>query len=103
KAVAQLPKEIQQAAQFEIAGRILDPDFWPTIEPIAKQIENLTVIGALGHAEALAKLRAADVIVSPSRDEAMPTVTILEAMSLGRAIITTNVGGATETFTNGQN
>ncbi|MEY2585988.1 MAG: hypothetical protein QOD80_2014 [Verrucomicrobiota bacterium] len=103
KALAKLPKEIQRAAQFEIAGRILDPDFWPAIEPIAKQVENLTVIGALGHADALAKLRAADVIVSPSRDEAMPTVTILEAMSLGKAIVASNVGGATEAFVDGEN
>jgi GT2 family glycosyltransferase/glycosyltransferase involved in cell wall biosynthesis len=103
KALAHLPKEIQKAAQFEIAGRILDPDFWPTIEPIAKQIGNLTVTGALSHAEAIGKLKAADVIVSPSRDEAMPTVTILEAMSLGRAIITSNVGGAAEAFTDGEN
>jgi len=103
KALAQLPKEVRKAAQFEIAGRILDPDFWPTIEPIAKQIENLTVTGALSHADAIGKMTAADVIVSPSRDEAMPTVTILEAMSLGRAIIATNVGGASEVFTNGQN
>jgi glycosyltransferase involved in cell wall biosynthesis len=103
KALAQLPREIQKAAQFEIAGRILDPDFWPTIDSIAKQIENLTVTGALSHAEAIGKLTAADVIVTPSRDEAMPTVTILEAMSLGRAIITSNVGGAAEAFTDGEN
>jgi glycosyltransferase involved in cell wall biosynthesis len=103
KALAKLPKEIQRAAQFEIAGRILDPDFWPTIDSIAKQIENLSVTGAISHADAIAKLNAADVIVSPSRDEAMPTVTILEAMSLGRAIITSNVGGAAEAFTDGEN
>jgi glycosyltransferase involved in cell wall biosynthesis len=103
KALAQLPKEVQKAAQFEIAGRILDPDFWPTIDSIARQIENLTVTGALSHAEAIEKLSAAHVIVSPSRDEAMPTVTILEAMSLGRAIVTSDVGGATEAFTNGEN
>jgi GT2 family glycosyltransferase/glycosyltransferase involved in cell wall biosynthesis len=103
KAMAQLPKEIQQAAQFEIAGRILDPDFWPTIDSIAQQIENLTVSGALSHAEAIGKLTTADVIVCPSRDEAMPTVTILEAMSLGRAIITSDVGGAAEAFTDREN
>jgi GT2 family glycosyltransferase/glycosyltransferase involved in cell wall biosynthesis len=102
KALAQLPKEIQKAAHFEIAGRILDPDFWPTIDAIARSIENLTVTGALSHAEALDKLAAADVIVSPSRDEAMPTVTILESMSLGKAIITTAVGGAQEVFTEGE-
>jgi GT2 family glycosyltransferase/glycosyltransferase involved in cell wall biosynthesis len=103
KALAQLPREMQRAARFEIAGRILDPDFWPTIDPIAQQIENLTVTGAVSHAGAIRKLAEADVIVAPSRDEAMPTVTILEAMSLGRAIVTTNVGGATEAFRDGEN
>ncbi|HEX8490964.1 MAG TPA: glycosyltransferase family 4 protein, partial [Chthoniobacterales bacterium] len=103
KALAQLPHEIQQAAHFEIAGRILDPDFWPIVQPTANGIKNLSVTGALSHAEAIAKLSAADVIVSPSRDEAMPTVTILEAMSLGKAIITTTVGGALEAFSDGEN
>jgi glycosyltransferase involved in cell wall biosynthesis len=103
KALAQLGPEIQQAAHFEIAGRILDPDFWPAVGPIADGIKNLSITGALSHAEAIAKLGAADVVVSPSRDEAMPTVTILEAMSLGKAIITTTVGGALEAFTEGRN
>jgi glycosyltransferase involved in cell wall biosynthesis len=103
QAIAQLPKEMQRSARFEIAGRILDPDFWPVIAPTAKRIENLTVTGALNHDEALAKLNGADVIVAPSRDEAMPTVTILETMSLGKGLITSNVGGATETFVDGEN
>jgi GT2 family glycosyltransferase len=103
KALAQLPREIQEAAHFEIAGRTLDPDFWPTVEPIANGIRNLSVTGALSHAEAIAKLSGADVLVAPSRDEAMPTVTILEAMSLSKAIVTTAVGGALEVFTEGEN
>ncbi|PZR71931.1 MAG: hypothetical protein DLM73_14575, partial [Chthoniobacterales bacterium] len=103
QAVAQLPAPLQQSAHFEIAGRILDPDFWPTVAPIAAGIKNLSVTGALSHADALAKLNAADVVVCASRDEAMPTVTILEAMSLGKAIVTTAVGGALEVFTDGDN
>ncbi|HEX4641788.1 MAG TPA: glycosyltransferase, partial [Chthoniobacterales bacterium] len=103
KALAKMPKEIRNRARFEIAGRTLDPDFWPPLEPVAKAIENLSVTGAASHAEAIAKLTDADVLVAPSRDEAMPTVTLLEAMSLGKAIIAANVGGATETFSDGDN
>jgi glycosyltransferase involved in cell wall biosynthesis len=103
KALAKLPEELRRRAHFEIAGRTLDPDFWPPIAPLARTIENLSVTGAVTHADAIAKLNAADVLVSPSRDEAMPTVTILEAMSLGRAIIASNVGGAAEAFTDGEN
>jgi|GEM_PF-849362 len=103
KAVASLPSELQRAARFEVAGRILDPDFWPTIAPVAAGLRSLSVTGALSHADALAKMNAADVIVSASRDEAIPTVTILEAMSLGKAIIMTTIGGALEVFREGDN
>ena len=103
EALALLPAELQQAAQFQIAGRVLDPDFWPKVEAVAKNLRNFSVKGALNHAEAIQLMREADVIVSPSRDEAMPTVTILEAMGLGKALITTIVGGALEVLVEGEN
>jgi glycosyltransferase involved in cell wall biosynthesis len=103
EALALLPAELQQAAQFQIAGRVLDPDFWPKVEAVARRLRNFSVKGALNHAEAIELMREADVIVSPSRDEAMPTVTILEAMSLGKALITTIVGGALEVLVEGEN
>ena len=103
EALALLPTELQQAAQFQIAGRILDPDFWPKVEAVAKTLRNFSVRGALNHAEAIELMREADVIISASRDEAMPTVTILEAMSLGKALIATVVGGALEVLVEGEN
>jgi glycosyltransferase involved in cell wall biosynthesis len=103
EALALLPIELQRAAQFEMAGRILDPDFWPKVDAVARTLQNFSVKGALNHAEALELMREADVIVSASRDEAMPTVTILEAMSLGKALIATVVGGALEVLVEGEN
>ena len=103
EALALLPVESQQAAHFQIAGRILDPDFWPKVEAVAKTLHHFSVQGALSHAEAIELMRAADVVVSASRDEAMPTVTILEAMSLGKALIATSVGGALEVLVEGEN
>jgi GT2 family glycosyltransferase len=103
EALALLPAELQKAAEFQIAGRVLDPDFWPKVEAVAKKLPNFSVKGALSHAEAIALMRQADVIVSASRDEAMPTVTILEAMSLGKALIATVVGGALEVLVEGEN
>ncbi len=103
EALALLPAELQQAAHFQIAGRVLDPDFWPKVEAVAKNLRNFSVRGALNHADAIELMGAADVIVSPSRDEAMPTVTILEAMGLGKALITTIVGGALEVLVEGEN
>ena len=70
---------------------------------MARNLQNFSVKGALNHAEAIELMREADVIVSASRDEAMPTVTILEAMGLGKALITTIVGGALEVLVEGEN
>jgi glycosyltransferase involved in cell wall biosynthesis len=102
-ALALLPREVQEAAQFQIAGRILDPDFWPKVEATARTLQNFSVRGALDHAEAIALMSAADVVISASRDEAMPTVTILEAMCLGKALIVSTVGGAREALVEGEN
>ena len=103
EALALLPAALRNSAHFQIAGRILDPDFWPKVEAGARTLPNLSVKGALSHAEAIELMRDADVIVSASRDEAMPTVTILEAMSLGKALIATVVGGALEVLIEGEN
>ena len=103
EALAFLPIELQKAAQFQIAGRILEVDFWPKVEAVVKTLHHVSVRGALSHAEAIELMREADVVVSASRDEAMPTVTILEAMSLGKAIIATTVGGAREVLVDGEN
>lgn len=46
-------------------------------------------------------LRDADIVVLPSHHEALPLV-LLEAASLGRAIVTTNVGVIGEYFTDGE-
>ncbi|MDQ3313138.1 MAG: glycosyltransferase [Verrucomicrobiota bacterium] len=102
-AIALLPRELQQKAEWEIAGRVLDPDFGSKITALSINLASLTVSGAAGHAEAIELLRSADVLVCASRDEAMPTVTLLEAMSLGKAVIVTAVGGAAEFAAHGEN
>jgi len=103
EALALLPREVQGAAQFQIAGRVLDPNFWPKVEATAKTLQNFSVRGALNHTEAIELMSGADVVISASRDEAMPTVTILEAMCLGKALIATTVGGAREALVEGEN
>jgi glycosyltransferase involved in cell wall biosynthesis len=103
QALALLSPALQNGAAFQIAGRVMDPEFGDTIRAIGASSRNLSIVGTLTHQEALGSLAAAGVVVFPSRDEAMPTVTMLEAMSLGKAIISTTVGGATEFLIDGDN
>ena len=101
EALALVPAAELEAAEFQLAGRILDPEFWLKIDRIAASLPNFSVTGPLDHADAIGLLREADVIVCASRDEAMPVV-ILEALSLGKALITTTVGGVLETLVDGE-
>ena len=85
-----------------MAGRILDRPFYERLAQQAGQMPNVELRDALDHSEALEASAAADVLVCASRDETMP-IAILEAMSLGKAIITTNVGGVEEWLNDGVN
>lgn len=103
QALALLSPALQNGATFQMAGRVMDPEFGERVRAMGASSQNLSIAATLSHEEALALLAAVDVVVFPSRDEAMPTVTMLEAMSLGKAIISTTVGGATEFLVDGDN
>lgn len=102
QAIAQLSPATTSRAVFQMAGRILDRPFFEQLAQQAGQMPNVQLQDALEHDEALAASAAADVLVCSSRDETMP-IAILEAMSLGKAIVTTNVGGVAEWLRDGVN
>ncbi|MFZ3374909.1 MAG: glycosyltransferase [Chthoniobacterales bacterium] len=103
QALAWLPSPLNEAADFQMAGRLMDREFSARVKGLATAVKCLAIQDALNHRQAIELLEGVNVVVFPSRDEAMPTVTMLEAMSLGKAIISTTVGGATEFMTDGEN
>ena len=102
QAIAQLGPATYPRAIFQMAGRILDRPFYERLAQQAGQMPNVELQDALDHEEALEASAAANVLVCSSRDETMP-IAILEAMSLGKAIVTTNVGGVAEWLCDGVN
>ena len=102
QAIAHLGPAIHARAIFQMAGRILDRPFYERLAQQAAQIPNVQLQDALDHDKALEASAIADVLVCSSRDETMP-IAILEAMSLGKAIVTTNVGGIAEWLRDGVN
>jgi glycosyltransferase involved in cell wall biosynthesis len=102
QAIAQMPAAARAGAGFRTAGRKLDNNFYDALVRQAAALPNVELLDALEHDEACAAIMAVDVLVCASRDETMP-IAILEAMSLGKAIVSTNVGGITEWLRDGSN
>jgi glycosyltransferase involved in cell wall biosynthesis len=102
RAIKQLRSVTAARGIFEMAGRVLDRSFHETLRNQSAPLPHVRLSGALDHGQALAASAAAEVLVCASRDETMP-IAILEAMSLGKAIVTTNVGGVAEWLRDGVN
>jgi glycosyltransferase involved in cell wall biosynthesis len=101
-AIGQLDRRICGAAAFQLAGRVLDQEFFSELRDRARTLKNVELLETLEHEEALRLLGKSDALVCPSRDETMP-ISIIEAASLAKPAISTNVGGISEWIHDGLN
>lgn len=101
-AIAQLDRATREKTSFKLAGRVLDRQFFAKIKDRVARLKNVELIESLDHDGALRLMTASDALISPSRDETMP-ITIIEAASLGKAIISSDVGGIGEWIHDGLN
>ena len=95
EAIHELHPDMRWRASFQMAGRALDKPFREALRERSESIPNVQLLGPQNHQAAIDLLSSADVLICASRDETMPIV-LLEAMSLGKAIICTQVGGVRE-------
>ena len=94
-AVERLPGDARARCVFQLVGRTLEEAFSTALATRAHSLGNVQLLGSSGHEQALQTIREADVLVCPSRDETMPIV-VLEAMSMGKATVSFDVGGIHE-------
>lgn len=102
ESIESLEPEIRKRARFQIAGRNLDELFYESFRRRAGRLAEVELLGPQGHEESLELLARADVLICSSRDETMPIV-ILEAMSMGKAVVSADVGGIREWLRDGLN
>jgi O-antigen biosynthesis protein len=101
-AIGQLSRATQTRVSFKLAGRVLDRQFFAAISERAAKLKTVKLIESLNHDEALKFLANSDALICSSRDETMP-ITIIEAASFGKTIISTDVGGIGEWIQDGLN
>jgi glycosyltransferase involved in cell wall biosynthesis len=102
EAISKMDGATRERCAFKMAGRVLDGAFYDKLKIAVADLEQVELIDALDHANALKLLNETDVLVLPSRDETMP-IAILEAMGLGKAVISADVGGVREWLRDGMN
>lgn len=102
RSMAALPEALRSEVEVYLVGRILDRRFCKKLARLARSMKNVHLVGQVSHVEARAYLRAADVFVLPSRDEALP-ISMLEAMFFAKGIVAADVGGVGEVIDHGVN
>jgi O-antigen biosynthesis protein len=95
EAIHQVDRVTSDKASFKLAGRILDRQFYKNVRDRSANLKSVELVESLDHEEAFRLLASSSAIICASRDETMP-ISIIEAASLGKAVISADVGGISE-------
>ena len=87
-----VPGELRGQAELRFIGRTLDPVFRSHLEQIAGDERSIVFFEEMNHRECLNQMAACDIVLSPSRDDSLPFVT-LDALSLGRTVVCSHSTG----------
>jgi glycosyltransferase involved in cell wall biosynthesis/GT2 family glycosyltransferase len=100
--ILRLPDEFSKMFAFYLVGRAVEGNYYAELDRAIGRLSNVHILGELERDELFEIYDMADVFVCTSRDEAFP-LTIMEAMSRGKAIVASNVGGISEMIEHGYN
>jgi GT2 family glycosyltransferase len=103
-----LPDELQARAELRFFGRTLEHRNFPKqnrfradVERSARGNRSIVFFGEVPHDECLRQMAACDIILIPSRDDAMSFVG-LDALSLGKALVCSRATGVSEYLQDGR-
>ena len=91
EAVRRLPLDVLEGSEFLIVGRPNDAKLAADVRSAAEASPHIRFRETVAHNDALALIRETDVMLCASSDETGP-LTLIEAMALGKAILSTKVG-----------
>jgi GT2 family glycosyltransferase/SAM-dependent methyltransferase len=98
-----VPQKLQMQTELRLFGRSLASQrcFRDDLKRIAGGNRSIVFFGEVDHDECLRHMAACDVILIPSRDDALSFVA-LDALSLGKAVVCSRTTGASEYLQDGQ-
>jgi glycosyltransferase involved in cell wall biosynthesis/cellulose synthase/poly-beta-1,6-N-acetylglucosamine synthase-like glycosyltransferase len=103
--IRKLPPAYADAVKVFLIGRSLENEesreHRRALMKTVSSLPHVHLTGQIPHERIADYLAGADVFVSSSRDDVFP-LTVLEAMSVGKAIIATDVGGVSEMIRDGE-
>ena len=91
EAVRRLPPDVLGRSEFLIVGRPQDAKLAAQVRTAAEAAPHIRFREPVGHNDALVLVQESDVMLCASWDETGP-LTLIEAMALGKAILSTKVG-----------
>jgi len=91
EAVRRLPQDVLDRSEFLIVGRPNDTKLAAEVRSAAEGSSHIRFRETVAHNDALALVQETDVMLCTSSDETGP-LTLIEAMALGKAILSTKVG-----------
>ncbi len=95
KGIRLLPKAIRRECRFDFFGRVLDSPHHAALRAMAADIPEVHLGPELSHDECLGAIREADIILSPSRDDTLPLVS-LDTLAAGKILMCTAETGTSE-------
>jgi O-antigen biosynthesis protein len=103
KGMLSLPQHLRDRAELRLFGRVLPmgTSFRNEIERIAAGDGSIVFFGEVDQDECLSQMAACDVILVPSRDDALSFVA-LDALSLGKALLCSRTTGVSEYLQDGR-
>lgn len=99
EALRRLPRGLRKTVVLHLVGRVLDAAFAAMVRSLAAPLD-IRWHGEVSPEQAIGYLAAADALVCASRDDPSPVV-VLEAMALGKAIVSTRVGAIPDLLEDG--
>ena len=104
EAIRLLPSDIREKCEFMLCGGELEqePGIKQNIEKMLSDIPQVSLYSAIPHEEAAAVMADSDYCIIPSREEPFSAVTV-EAMSLRKPCILTDICGVASWLKDGEN